>query len=191
MRACGAPRMRPLVTGSMSLLHASIVAFGMTTRRHSLSVGDHQLADRGPGRADLGQLPDGLHADEAGASDLHFPRRVSRGHASGAGLDRHSRTSRPRSACAVRHHVSSGSSRTSTPSRGSTAKTTRTPASGCCRWWKAMAAPPRSPSCSTPLALVPVTLAPTLMGMSGWTYFVGAHCCWGWACCGSACACGP
>ena len=41
------------------------------------------------------------------------------------------------------------------------------------------------------VALVPVTLAPTLMGMAGWTYFCRRAAAWASACCGSACACGP
>ena len=41
------------------------------------------------------------------------------------------------------------------------------------------------------LALVPVTLAPTLDGHVGMDVLRRSACCWAAACCGSACACGP
>ncbi len=96
---------RPLVTGSMSLLHASVVAFGMTIGGVLYLWATTNWLDRRAGGADVDQLPHGLHADEACASHLHFPGRVSRSHASGAGLDRDSRPARQRSPGAVRHPV--------------------------------------------------------------------------------------
>ena len=137
---------RPLVTGSMSLMHASVVAFGMTIGGVLyLWATTNWLTAALAALTSVSYLG-GVHADEARASHLHVSRRVSRSHASGAGLDRDSRPPRPRSSGAVRDPVSSGSSRTSIPSRGSIARTTRTRASACCRWWRAMAAPPHSPS---------------------------------------------
>ena len=47
---------RPLVTGSMSLLHASIIAFGMTIGGVLVPRDAHELAHRRPGSAHLLQL---------------------------------------------------------------------------------------------------------------------------------------
>ena len=115
-------------------------------RRRALSVGNDQLAHRRAGGAYLDQLSHGVHADEARASHLHVSRRVSRSHASGAGLDRRFAAASTAKPWSCSPFCSSGSSRISIPSRGSTARTTRTRASACCPSSRATAAPPRSPS---------------------------------------------
>ena len=126
--------LRPLVTGSMSLMHASVIAFGMTIGGVLyLWATTNWLTAALAALTSISYL-DGVHADEARAPDLHISRRLSRSHASGAGLDRDSRPRSMAKHSSCSRSCSSGSSRTSIPSRGSIAKTTRTRASACCPW---------------------------------------------------------
>ena len=135
---------RPLVTGSMSLLHASVVAYGMTIGGVLyLWLTTNWLTAALATLTSVSYLA-GVHADEARASHLHLPGRVSREPClrCWAGPRFAAASTSKRWCCSP--SSSSGSFRTSTPSRGSIAKTTRTRASACCRWWRAMAAPPHS-----------------------------------------------
>ncbi len=86
--------MRPLVTGSLSVLHASVVALGMTIGGivYLWIATNWQTAL-------LTALTSASYLmvytpDEDGAPDVYLPRRISGSHAAGAGLDRHSRPPR-------------------------------------------------------------------------------------------------
>ena len=138
--------MRPLVTGSMSLLHASTVAFGMT-------IGGvlYLWATTNWATALLTALTSACYLLVYTPMKMVHPTCTFLGAfpgamPPGAGLDRHSRPPRSRSLRALRHFVPVAVPPLSTPLRGSTARTTKTPVSVCCRWWRATVAPPHSPS---------------------------------------------
>ena len=97
----------------------------------------------------------------------HGRRRDSRARCRRSSAGRRRAAQLPREAWRSSGSCSCGRCRTSWRSRGCTATTTRAPASRCCRSSSRTAGAPAGRRSSTAAALVPVSLVPTLIGMTG------------------------